>query len=374
MDLRRAETVEPTPRQEGNATTFKCEGCGGTLSYTPGTQHLACPYCAHNCAITASEDEVSELDFEEHLQHAAEEAGLEEHLTVTCDGCGARNDLQPNVTAGSCPFCGSPLVAQHVSEKRFQPRSLLPFKTPLDEAKALFKKWIASRWFAPRAFHRDVRPDKLDGVYCPFWTYDAETRTRYRGERGDYYYVTQSYKVMVDGKEQTRTRRERRTRWSHAAGNVKNLFDDILVRASRGLPETLAANLGPWDLHQLCAYQPEFLSGFKVESYSIGLEDGFADAKAQMEPVIRQTIRQAIGGDEQRIQNTSTGYKEITFKHILLPVWISAYRYKGKTYRFLVNANTGQIQGERPYSWIKITLLCVAIAAAAAALLLYVYQ
>lgn len=374
METQAPEAVDLTLRQEGNAFTFKCENCGGTLSYTPGTQHLTCPYCAHNCEIAAAGEEISELDFRKHLQDAADETELEEHLTVTCDGCGARNDLQPNVTADHCPFCGSPLVAQHVSEKRFQPRSLLPFKTPLAEAKTLFKTWIASRWFAPSAFHREVRPDKLDGVYCPFWTYDATARTQYRGERGDYYYVTQTYMVTVDGKEQTRTRRERRTRWSHAAGNVNNYFDDLLVRASRGLPEALAANLGPWDLHQLCAYQPEFLSGFKVESYSIGLEAGFSDAKAQMEPIIRQTVRQAIGGDEQRILNTSTGYKDITFKHILLPVWISAYRYKGKSYRFLINANTGQVQGERPYSWVKITLLCVAIVAAIVALFLYVNQ
>jgi len=348
--------------KEGNATTFICDGCGGALSFTPGTEHLTCPYCNNNCVIAVAPEEVSELDFHEHLQQAAEETGMEEHLTVTCDGCGARTDLQPNITAGHCPFCDSPLVAQHVSEKRFQPRSLLPFSIPREDATARFKKWITSRWFAPRAFHREVRPDKLNGVYCPFWTYDTATRTSYSGERGDYYYVTKTYTVTVDGKQETRTKQERKTRWSHASGSVSNNFDDLLVRASRGLPAKPAANLEPWDLHKLRPYQPEFLSGFKVESYSIGLEEGFTDAKVQMEPVIRQTIQHDIGGDEQRIHNKSTSYNNITFKHILLPVWISAYRYREKSYRFLINANTGEVQGERPYSIMKIVLFVVTIA------------
>jgi len=350
-------------RKEGSATTFKCKGCGSSVSFTPGTEHLTCPYCKSNCDISAIEAKVEELDFRENLKNAAEETELEEHITVTCDGCGARTDLQPNITSGHCPFCDSPLVAQHISEKRFSPRSLLPFSIPRADANASFKKWISSRWFAPRSFHREVRSDKLNGVYCPFWTYDAGSHTVYSGERGEYYYVTRTETVTVNGKQQTRTRRERKIRWHHASGNVNNKFDDLLVRASSGLPEKLARKLEPWDLHKLRPYQPEFLSGFKVESYTIGLEDGFSDAKDQMKPFIRKTICRDIGGDQQRIHRTSTNYDNITFKHILLPVWISAYFYRKKTYRFLINANTGEVQGERPYSVIKIILVGIAIAA-----------
>ncbi|MBV9774716.1 MAG: hypothetical protein JO040_12240, partial [Gemmatimonadetes bacterium] len=70
-----------------------------------------------------------------------------------------------------------------------------------------------------------------------------------------------------------------------------------------------------------------------------------------------------IGGDEQRIHSTDTRYDDVTFKHILLPVWISAYRYREKVYRRLVNARTGEVQGERPWSWIKIALLVLFVAA-----------
>ena len=104
------------------------------------------------------------------------------------------------------------------------------------------------------------------------------------------------------------------------------------------------------------AYRDEYLSGFVAESYQIGLPEGFEIAKGIMAEPIRQAVCSDIGGDHQRIGSVDTRYLDVTFKHALLPIWISAYRYAGKTYRFLVNARTGEVQGERPYSWVKILL------------------
>ena len=44
------------------------------------------------------------------------------------------------------------------------------------------------------------------------------------------------------------------------------------------------------------------------------------------------------------------------FKHILLPIWVSSYRYNKKIYRFLINARTGETHGERPYDKWKIAI------------------
>src|SRR5207247_10548566 len=105
----------------------------------------------------------------------------------------------------------------------------------------------------------------------------------------------------------------------------------------------------------------EYLSGFRTDSYQIGLEQGFATARGMMWPRIVSTIESDIGGDEQRINRKDTRYRDITFKHVLFPVWISAYRYKAKIYRLLINARTGETQGDRPYSVIKYVLLALSI-------------
>ena len=82
-----------------------------------------------------------------------------------------------------------------------------------------------------------------------------------------------------------------------------------------------------------------------------------------MEVVIRGTVRSDIGGDQQRIHQLDTRYNDVTFKHILLPLWISAYRFSEKVYRFMINGRTGEVKGERPYSWIKIALAILLVIA-----------
>ena len=131
-------------------------------------------------------------------------------------------------------------------------------------------------------------------------------------------------------------------------------FDDVLVIASESLPEKYTKKLEPWDLESLVPYKDEYLSGFKAESYTVDLEKGFSSAKKVMDSEIRRSIKYQIGGDDQRIKTSKTQHSNITFKHILLPVWLSAYRYNDTVYRFMVNARTGEVQGERPWSWVKI--------------------
>jgi hypothetical protein len=149
------------------------------------------------------------------------------------------------------------------------------------------------------------------------------------------------------------------------SGRIQHWFDDVLVVASKGLPAQYAQKLAPWDLNQLSDFKSDYLSGFRTERYQIGLEEGFAQAKNQMEPIIADLIRQDIGGDEQQISSKSTQYSGITFKHILLPVWVSAYPYGGRLHRILINARTGEVQGSRPYSPWKIAGLVILILAIA---------
>jgi hypothetical protein len=286
----------------------------------------------------------------------AGDAEVHETLTIKCAECGAESVLPPDTTADICPFCGSAIVATAASHKAIKPNCLLPFAIPKQRADAEFKDWLASRWFAPSSLKKTAQGSALRGVYIPAWTYDCDTRTEYDGERGDDSWDTETYTEMVNGKPVTRTRQVLKTRWHSVSGSVDNRFDDLLVLATRSLPMALAQRLEPWDLPALAPYADEYLGGFRCESYQVTLNEGFQSAQTMMQPEIRRAIDSDIGGDHQRIGSTNTGYYNIGFRHALLPVWISAYRYAGKTWRFLVNARTGEVQGQRPYSAIKIIL------------------
>ncbi|MEM1127830.1 MAG: hypothetical protein AAGI71_14345 [Bacteroidota bacterium] len=354
---------------------FPCAQCGAELRFEPGQAALACPYCGHVNEIEV--DLEAEVEEQDYLAMLADREAAHEHvevLTVHCTNCGADSTLDPNITADVCPFCGSPLVSNAASQRIIKPQAVLPFHITETKAQKAFRSWINGLWFAPnevKDFAR--RHERLAGMYIPHWTYDADTTTRYVGRRGEHYYVTERYTTMENGKSVTKTRQVQKTRWYPASGTVYDQFDDVLVVASDSLPRTYMVKLEPWDLHALVPYDDAYLSGFRSESYSVNLEPGFEIAKERMQGTINSSIRRDIGGDVQQIINKRTHYDDITFKHILLPVWISAYRYRDETYRFLVNARTGQVQGERPWSWIKITLAVLAalIVLAAAA---YVYQ
>lgn len=369
------EMVEATEQgAPEEATTegsrFPCAKCGAKLEFKPGAESLHCPYCGHENAIEGTGQIVEEMDFSGAINELESTAEATEHELVKCDACAAEIDRPPNVTSLSCPYCGSNIVLQSIMRRLIKPRSLLPFAIERVGAAEKVRGWIKSLWFAPNAIKRFADIDgAIKGIYYPAWTYDCKTITDYTGFRGDAYYVTVSYTAIENGKSVRRTRQERRIRWSPRWGTVRNTFDDVLVLASTSLPEAYAHKLEPWDLKALAPYQDQYLAGFLAESYSIDLSEGFDIAKGLMAPVIDSTIRRDIGGDEQRITSRRTQYNAITFKHILLPIWIGAYRFRAKLYRVLINARTGEVQGERPYSWIKITLAVLAGLAVIAAII-----
>ena len=349
--------------------SFKCANCAAKMEFVPGADAQQCPYCGHENPIPKSEDDIKELDFRSYLAKLSDGEQTEERLTVRCDDCGAETTTAPNVTARECPFCGSHIVSTAGSTKQIKPASLLPFKVTLKEGRDRFTKWIASLWFAPNRLKNIARQDdKLSGMYVPYWTYDSDTTSFYRGERGEHYWETQHYTARENGRTVHKTRRVRKTRWYPASGTVWRSFDDVLVLASDSLPTRYTERLEPWDLKNLVSYKDEYLSGFRAESYHIDLAAGFDHARRIMDVHIQALVRRDIGGDEQRIFAVRTQHDNVTFKHILLPIWISAYRYKNRTYRFLINGRTGEVQGERPWSWAKIALLVAAFVAAVAAI------
>jgi len=355
---------------------FPCTQCGAKVEFAPGTDALQCPYCGDQATIPASTDGIEEQEY--HAAAAAdigEGAETEEVSSVQCQSCAALVEPSPSQEAFPCPYCGSSIVATEKSQRLIKPQALLPFRIERQKATALFRAWINKLWFAPDALKKLAQLDgRLQGLYTPYWTYDADSVSRYTGQRGDNYTVTKTRTVTRDGKSVRETYQDTEIRWRPASGRVSRDFDDILVVGSGSLPRELAEALEPWDLPNLVTYADEYLSGFTAERYQIDVRSGWVRAQERMEVVIRTDVRRDIGGDHQRIASLDTRHSDITFKHVLLPMWICSYRYKEKIYRFLVNARTGEVQGQRPWSWVKITLTALFVTAVAFVLYRYFNQ
>ncbi|QJF50430.1 TFIIB-type zinc finger domain-containing protein [Roseobacter ponti] len=356
-------TAPPAPQAEHH---FPCDTCGSDLRFDPGAGQMICDHCGNTEPLDHGPwraATIRELDFQDALSDALPRADMEVTRVSKCPNCAAEVEFDPQVHATECPFCATPVVADTGTHRHIKPRAVLPFGLDEPTAHAAMNDWLGALWFAPSGLKDYARKGRrMQGIYVPYWTFDADTASGYTGERGTVYYETRTV-MRKEGPEKVRVAK---VRWRSVSGRVARFFDDVLVLASRSLPKRFTDALAPWDLAALEPYTPEYLAGFRAEGYAVTLEEGFAEARGIMDATIARDIRFDIGGDRQRIHSVDTTVRDVTFKHVLLPVWLAAYKYRGETYRFVVNGRTGKVQGERPWSTVKIALAVIAGAIIAA--------
>ena len=341
-----------------DSESFSCPSCGGKMHFNIETQALTCIYCSSEAELKKETSTIMEYDFSQAEETARKDWGGDLNKTIRCESCGAESVFDSHVMASFCSFCGSSqIIALNDDHSRIVPESLIPFKVPKEKASDLFKRWLKRRWFAPNKLKENIANNNLNGTYLPYWTYDTNTASDYIANKGTHYYVTQTR--TVNGKSQTV--RVRKTRWTRVSGTYTHFFDDYLVHGSKHIDQSLIAKIEPFDLKELVQYKPEYLSGFQAERYSINLQDGWEIAKGSIDSHIEQGIKRQVNGDVVNILSLDTTYSNIKYKHFLLPVWLSSYKFKETIYNFLINGQTGEVQGKYPKSVWKISIAVISV-------------
>jgi len=337
---------------------FPCAACGADIVWNPGAASLKCPYCGAERKLPVTFAEVREHPIEEALAGARDLGWGMARKAVSCQGCGATTTFESGVAASRCAFCGAPAVVEApANEKMVRPEGLLAFRVDRDAAAGKFRQWLSGLWFRPNDLSEKSALSELVGVYVPFWTFDAATHSAWTAEAG---YDTQ-VSVQVEENGRWVTRQETRTRWENAEGVHEHAFDDVPVPASKGLPPDLSGAIEPFPTHELVPYEPSYLSGFLAEEYAVGAVDALAAAKERMSREIYAACGREVPGDRFRDLDVRTAWSALMYKNALLPVWIAAYQYAGKPYRFLVNGVTGQVGGKAPWSIAKIGCAVIAV-------------
>lgn len=335
------------------AINFTCPSCGAPQKFSPATGKLVCEFCHTQTDINVSQDNIREYEFTEAVATLNTQKNQIIEKNVKCKKCGGSFTLTPYSFSSNCPYCNTPAITDFI--KDITPKSLIPFTLTHKEAQALFKKWVGSRWFAPNAFKKYLDGDNtLTGYYLPYWTYDSDTTSFYRGLRGDVYYVTVTKTIVQNGRQRQVRVQEPRINWTPVSGTVYVSFDDVTIGASKTISRAILDSLEPWDTSKLVTFNEKYLSGFEAEEYTVGLDNGFEFAKVKMAHKIDQNIRYDIGGDQQQVQQVQTQYENVSYKNVLFPVWTASFHWGDKEYHYAINAQTGKIVGERPYSYVKI--------------------
>jgi len=273
---------------------------------------------------------------------------------IVCQNCGGHTTFTGTLTATRCPYCATPIQRNDVQDApaRIPVDGVLPFQVDEKTARDHLEKWITSRWFAPTEFKKYKTTGAFSSIYAAYFSYDSETQTAYQGQRGDDYTVT-----VGSGDDQ---HTETRTSWTSVSGHVANSFDDVTVLANDGFNTKRIKALEPWPTQTARPFSPQFVAGHLCRTYDRDAEVCFPEAKSEMDSAIDATIRRDIGGDQQRISHKDTRHLTLTFKHLLLPIWLLTVIYEGKPFQVFINGMTGEVQGNRPWSKVKILLASIA--------------
>lgn len=330
---------------------MQCPSCGNTVA----DQAAACDACggampSANVAPTSTNQRGYGVETQ----------------SFDCENCGAQTVFSAAQMTMECPYCGSQKVVQLPPDKQastIQPEYVIPFKVAREKSGELFRSWVEGLWFAPGDLKQRAQADSIRGVYLPFWVYDVSTRTYFRGEVGHHYHETESYR---DQQGNTQTRQVQKTRWQHGSGWHNGEYHDVLVCASKGVERGLVQAIEPWPMSDRQPYAPGFLAGWEAERYGFDSEVAWREhgqerVRTQEQTACESKLRADYRGDTTRGVSIDVRYEGLRSRHMLLPAYISAYRYQDRTYRFMINGQTGEVQGQRPYSVAKIMALVVAI-------------
>ena len=356
------EPVDPLAQQHvtEQTRTYPCTACGGDLHFDISQQKLACPHCGSIQEVSASGPaQLVEKDVHAAIQAMKNRA--EDHKTVVegekevvCQNCGGHTTFTGSLTSTRCPYCATPIQRDdiHDAPARLAVDGVLPFAVDQKQSKEIVEKWINSRWFAPNEFKKYSTTGSFNSVYAAYFAFDGEAWTNYRGQRGDNHTVT----TGSGDNRQTRTE----IRWRSVSGQVYNQFVDMTVLANTGLDHKRVTALEPWPTDQVRPFSPEYIAGHLCRTYDNDVGVCFGEAQTRMNDEIETTIKRDIGGDHQRISSKESRFANLTFVHLLLPIWLLTVIYQGQPYQVFINGVTGEVQGERPYSKIKIALAVTA--------------
>jgi hypothetical protein len=322
--------------------------------------------------LVLASDKVVEQSLQEAMQQvSAWKPGTTGKRAMNCKSCGATTIVEENAPIVNCTFCSSKNVnIAAFDQNLIQPIGIIPFLIAHKTAESKFREWIGEGWFHPSELSKAAELGEINGVYTPFWTYDAQTNTNYQGEAGFYYYVTESY---TDSEGNRQTRQVQHTRWEWRSGSFEQFFDDVLVVASKGIPQERMDEIAPFNLTSVINFDPRLLLNWRAEVYGVEVNDGYQMASRIMDNQLYNMSAAKIGGDTYRNLEIDVKKSAQTFKHILLPVWLCAYNFNSKIYQFAINGQTGKVSGEKPYSWIKITF-AVLLGLAVLGAIFYAYE
>lgn len=327
---------------------YKCINCGGPLAFKAELQQWKCDYCL---------SDFTEQDVRDFISN--EEAKLEESLSETeleqkkeldqefhdkaagyiCKSCGAEIVTDDVTAATFCYYCHNPTIIPRNLEGEFRPEKVIPFKIEKKRAQELFSEWCKKKPLLSKWFTADAQLEKLTGIYVPFWLFDVDTTGEINAE---------ATKVRTYTRGDTRYTE---TKFYHVEREGEACFRLVPADGSKKMDDELMHVLEPYHYEDLKDFSMSYLSGFFAEKYDMDQNDVYPRVSDLIKKHSTTLLKDSISGyNTVSVKNARIHFHRVDATYVLLPVWVFTYQYKGKTYLFAMNGQTGKIAGNLPIS------------------------
>jgi predicted RNA-binding Zn-ribbon protein involved in translation (DUF1610 family) len=289
-------------------------------------------FCA-NCGTEAPKRERPE---------AAPDAARTATHNFTCSGCGASMSYDAKAEALRCPFCGSVDLEQKSDARVLAPNRVVPFKLSRSEADAAMRRWLGNSFWRPGDLARQASIVQMTPVYVPYWVFRACTHTYWTADT-------------------SQTPAGARGDWYPLSGEHRGEHQGLLIGASGALAPHETSQICPFDLREGKPPGEVDLDNVTVEQFSLPRKFARPLARQGFEQAETEACRSRYVPGRARNVRVNVRIESMSSEPVLVPVWIMAYRYKERLYRFLINGQSGRSTGEAPVSWTKILAVAAVV-------------
>ncbi len=336
-------------------TYEQCPNCGERMDLNPESGRLICAFCNYEEQTEAAESKpqkAKELNFEDVA--AAESCGWQkEYKSLKCGACKTELICLSDQIPRTCPYCGSDQIREENNTQTLAPR-ICEFELTAKQAEEKFKSRNKNNWLYPSEIQKHLKAEAFKAVYFPYWIFDVNTFSKYQAEYG----LTRT-ETDDDGNTKTITD------WYQTDGCYQEFIENQPIYASKRYDKKIIKALEPFNAGKSKEFKPEYLNERAAERYQITLKESWetaiSDIKRKLEKSIDARIRNKNKADSARCIMFTTEYYDLKYQYLLLPVWISSFKYKDQDYSVIINGQTGQVYGKAPELKSKTALLTAAI-------------
>lgn len=326
---------------------YKCPACGGALSFDSGTQNMKCPYCDSELDVAALREMDDALQCEpaddmqwQHSENAWQDAERDSLCSFVCNSCGGEILCEQTTAATHCPYCDNPVVMTGRLSGQLKPDLVVPFQVDKRAAEEALLKHLKGKPLLPKAFKDENRIHKIQGIYVPFWLYDAHAsgNAHYRATR-THFWSDSRYDY---------------TRTSHYSVRRAGYMDftGVPVDGSAKMDNALMESIEPYDLSKAVDFQTAYLAGYLADKYDVDADDCTQRANQRIKTSTESALLQTVVGYATCVPvSNSVQLSDSVIRYGLLPVWMLNTNYKGKNYTFAMNGQTGKFVGDLPVNW-----------------------